>query len=117
MRSFGFDWSASSGEGITNGITKRDVVLDSEFFDLPEPTPDNGLSAYFLSPLTGGFLDRIPGEWIAGHLAPRNRKVPDHLPRPESEQYLRPWSEADSELLGLGSGSYGLSTAGNWGPA
>lgn len=103
FRNLGFDSSASSGEAISNGITKRDVVLDSEFLDLPEATPAHGLSAYFLSPLTGGFRDHLSGDWIAAHLIPPDRRVPDCVPRPDSDQYLRPWDDHDAALLGLSS--------------
>ncbi|MBN9693292.1 MAG: type IV secretion system DNA-binding domain-containing protein [Verrucomicrobia bacterium] len=100
-RNLGFDFSASSGEAISNGITKRDVVLESEFLDLPESTPEGGLSAYFLNPLTGGFRDHLPGDWIRTHLVPPDRRVPDCMPRSDSDQYLRPWDESDSLLFGL----------------
>ncbi len=100
-RNLGLDSSASSGEAISNGITKRDVVLESEFLDLPEPTPERGLSAYFLNPITGGFRDHLPGDWIRTHLIPPDRRVPDCIPRPESDQYLRPWDDNDSILFGL----------------
>ena len=100
-RNLGFDFSASSGEAISNGITKRDVVLESEFLDLPEPTPEGGFSAYFLNPISGGFRDHLPGDWIRTQLVPPNRRVPDCIPRPDSDQYLRPWDEGDSLLFGL----------------
>jgi len=91
MKNLGFDWSASSGEGISNGITKRELVLESEF------------------------LDQIPGPWMAAHLLPRSRTIFDHVPRPESEQYLRPWSDEDSEIFGLSPDVSGPSNAANWG--
>jgi len=100
-RNLGFDFSASSGEAISSGITKRDVVLESEFLDLPEPSPGGGLSAYFLNPITGGFRDHLPGDWIRTHLVSPDRLVPDCIPRPESDQYLRPWDDTDAVLFGL----------------
>ncbi|MFO1459312.1 MAG: type IV secretion system DNA-binding domain-containing protein [Verrucomicrobiota bacterium] len=115
MRNLGFDWSASSGEGVSNGIRKRELVLDSEFLDLPEPTLEAGLSAYFLSPITGGFLDRIPGSWMQAKLLPRSRTILDHVPRPEAEQYLRPWSDEDSLALGLTPDASAPSTVANRG--
>lgn len=114
-RNLGFDWSASSGEAITNGIAKRDLVLESEFLDLPEPNPENGLSAYFLCPTSGGFLDRIPGPWMDEHIVPRSRTIADSVPRPEGDQYLRPWGELDSQDLGLADSASNPGTVANWG--
>ncbi|HRI11506.1 MAG TPA: type IV secretion system DNA-binding domain-containing protein [Verrucomicrobiota bacterium] len=104
-RNFGLDSSASSGEGVSSGISKRDVVLESEFLDLPEPTTEVGLDAYFLTPVTGGFRDHLPGEWLKSHLIPPNRSIADSMPRSESDQYLRPWADEDAELLGLNDAS------------
>lgn len=101
FRNLGLDSSGSTGEAISSGIAKRDVVLESEFLDLPESTPENGLSAYFLNPMTGGYRDHLPGDWLRSHLTPLDCRVPDCLVRPESEQYLRPWSEEDAALFGL----------------
>ncbi|HRI12457.1 MAG TPA: type IV secretion system DNA-binding domain-containing protein [Verrucomicrobiota bacterium] len=100
-RNFGFDSSASSGEAVSSGITRREVVLESEFLDLPEPNPDDGLDAYFLNPITGGFRDHLSGDWIGRNLIPADPRMPDLMPRPESDQYLRPWCEEDAALFGL----------------
>lgn len=101
FRHLGLDSSGSTGEAISSGIAKREVVLESEFLDLPESTPDNGLTAYYLNPMTGGFRDHLAGDWLRSHLTPPDCRVPDCIPRPESEQYLRPWSNDDSAMFGL----------------
>lgn len=100
-RPFGFGLDRSSGESISNGITRREVVLDSEFMDLPETNPETGLSGFFLSPTTGAFRDTLPGTWIARNLLPADRSIPDSQPPPESHQYLRHWCDADVEELRL----------------
>ncbi len=99
-RGIGLDWQSSSGVSLSNGITKREVVLDSEFMNLPETTPDTGLSGFYLTPPTGGFLDHIPGTWIDEHLIPAHPKTANITLRPDSEQYLRPWGEPDWVVLG-----------------
>jgi hypothetical protein len=100
-QSLGLDSGGSRGESESHGIAKREVVLDSEFMDLPETTPATGLSGYFLSPTLGAFRDCIPGDWIARHLTPADQTVPDSLRRPESDEYLQPWEASDAELLCL----------------
>lgn len=101
FRTLGLDCGGSSGVSISNGIAQREVVLDSEFLDLPETTPENGLSTFFLSPATGAFRDCIPGSWIRDHLRPSRPGTPNVVPRPETEQYLRAWGDADDRALGL----------------
>ncbi len=101
FRSLGLDSGGSRGESISNGIVKREVVLDSEFLDLPETTPENGLSAYFLTPTLGGFRDLLPGHWITRTLIPADPSTPNAMPRPESDQYLRPWCQDDVHALRL----------------
>ena len=101
FRALGLDTGGSRAESVSNSISKREVVLDSEFFGLPETTPANGLSGFFLSPTTGGFPDTIPGPWITSNLRPVDPTTPDSQPCPESHQYLRPWDPADTTQLHL----------------
>ncbi len=101
FRGLGLNSGGSSGSSESNGIAERAVVLDSEFLDLPETTKETGLSAYFLSPLTGAFRDNIPGAWIDGALMPVDPDVPNVISRPEIQQYLRPWDESDEATICL----------------
>ena len=99
FRDLGFQAGSTSGESVSHAITKREVVLDSEFLDLPETTPKTGLTGFFLTPATGGFRDHIPGDWLAQHLVPPRSDVTNVLPRPEADQHLRPWGPKDTTLL------------------
>ena len=92
----GWDTGGNHGRSVSSSIARREAVLDSEFLDLPETTRANGLTGLFLSPSTGGFRDTIPGDWIARRLQSPDRAIPESIPRPESDQYLRPWSGADA---------------------
>ena len=74
-----------------NGTSLWNPVSGSAGID-----PDNGLTAYFLNPMTGAFRDHLPGTGCEPIPVKPDRRVPDCLPRPESEQYLRPWSVEDS---------------------
>ncbi|MCC6235782.1 MAG: type IV secretion system DNA-binding domain-containing protein [Verrucomicrobiales bacterium] len=102
FRSLGLESGGSRGESVSHGIVKREVVLDSELLGLPETHPSTGLSAFFLSPTVGAYRDRIPGEWLSRHLVPPDPGVPGALPRPESDQYLRPWDAGDAAAWGWG---------------
>lgn len=95
----GLQTGRTSGESLSYAISKRELILDSEFLDLPETTPATGLSGFFLTPATGGFRDTLPGRWLADHLAPPRNDVPNLLPRPVADQYLRPWSDEDTAIL------------------
>lgn len=98
----GFHGGSSSGESLSNNIARRHLVLSSEFMDFPETSMENGLSGVFLSPVTGAFKDTLPGPWLRKHLKEPCLKTINHQPRPESEQYLRSWSDQDAEELGMG---------------
>jgi hypothetical protein len=64
------DWrmGGSFGESVSNGIAKRELVLDSEFLDLPETSLENGVTGFFLNPLTGAFKQHLPPDWLRQNL-------------------------------------------------
>lgn len=101
FRDSGLREGGSSGVSFSDGITKRELILDSEFLDLPETSPEHGLSGVFVSPVTGAFRDYLTGQWLADHLKSPNRSILNFIPRPESHQFLRPWSDQDATDLGL----------------
>ena len=81
-----------TGESISHGVATRRVVLDSEFFDLPVTSPQNGMTGFFITPITGAFKDHLPGPWISEHLLAPDSSKPNFVPRLVSHQYLRPLS-------------------------
>lgn len=101
FRENGFRESASTGVSFSDNLVKRELVLDSEFLDLPETSPEHGLTGYFISSVTGVFRDHLGGPWLAQNLKPPRDAVPNFCPRPEAHQYLRPWTERDALELGL----------------
>ena len=103
FRDMGLREGGSSGVSFSHHINKRDLILDSEFLDFPETSPECGLTAVVVSPLTGAFRDHLTGAWLAEHLRPPDRDVTNFAARPESHQYLRPWSDQDALELGLSS--------------
>lgn len=97
----GWREGGSSGVSFSDGISKRELILDSEFLDLPGTSREHGLSAVFVSPVTGAFRDHLTGQWLADHLKSPDRSIPNFISRPEAHQYLRPWSDNDASNLGL----------------
>ncbi len=89
----------SSGTAISNNIAKRELVLDSEFLDLPETTPERGLTGIIVNPITGVYRDHLPGPWLQQNLRPPNPHTPNFVPRPEAHQYLRPWNSDDDRVI------------------
>ena len=101
FRDIGLREGGSAGVSFSDGISKRDLMLDSEFLDFPETSPEHGLTALIVNPATGAFRDHLSGDWLRSHLSPPSDSVSNFVPRPDSDQYLRPWSEADIIELGL----------------
>ncbi len=101
IRDHGLREGASFGVSFSDAISKRDLVLDSEFLDFPETSFESGLTGIFVSPVTGAFRDHLPGRWLGDRLKPPALDVPNVVPRPESHQYLRPWSDHDAARVGI----------------
>jgi hypothetical protein len=95
---------ASSGESVSHSITQRPLILDSEIMGLPETSREHGLTAFFINPITGPFEDHIESAWLSKHLLPADAAVENFIPRPASDQYLRPWCADDDALLGFEAG-------------
>ena len=91
----------SSGESVSHTITQRPLILDSEILGLPETSREHGLIAFFINPLTGPFKDHLESAWLSKHLLPADPSVKNFVPRPASDQYLRPWCADDDALLGF----------------
>lgn len=84
-------------ESVSHGVATRRLVLDSEFFDLPVTSFQNGLTGYFITPMTGAFKDQMPGPWLVEHLLPPNPVAPNFSPRPTEHQFLKPVPEVSEE--------------------
>lgn len=91
----------SSGRSVTYDRVKRDGVLASEFLSLPPTNPADGLSGIFLAPGAGAFRATIPGKTLAKTLKPADGSVPNFVPRPDWQQVMRPWCDADAIRLGM----------------
>lgn len=97
---------------LTRGQTQRseqrvtrDVVMPSEFLGIEPTTEKSGLAGYYLTPFVGVYRRTLPLAHFLEGRKQANAAVPDFLERPESDQYLDPWTRRDIERLGL---SYAL---------
>ncbi len=80
---------------------KREAVLPAQFMSLPLTNRANGLTGYYLSPVTGVFRSTLSAEELDHRLSPPDVLVKGIEPRPESDQYLGEWGDADWTRLGL----------------
>lgn len=92
---------ASTTASQSTRVTLREVVLPAEVLGLPpaDPAADR-LSAFYQSPVTGGF--RHEGPFLAPLRAlPPAGRFPNIVRRPPGHQALRPRGRADLARLGL----------------
>ncbi len=89
--------AGSQGDSLSHGIAQRPLVLPSELLGLPETTAENGLTSYVVTPLTGPYRMHLSGEWLEKALRPPQTNLPNLVPRPESDQYLRPWTSDEGD--------------------
>lgn len=81
---------------------RREVLLSSEFADLPETQPENGLSGFYRTRSIRGFWGTVvPGSFLARTLVRPSEGVAAVEERDHAEHELEPWGPADYERLGL----------------
>jgi hypothetical protein len=79
--------------------------MPSEFLGIEPTTEKSGLTGYYLTPFVGVYRRTLSLAHFLEGRKQANTAVPDFLERPESDQYLEPWTRRDIERLGL---SYAL---------
>ncbi|MCB9917199.1 MAG: type IV secretion system DNA-binding domain-containing protein [Planctomycetes bacterium] len=80
----------------------RDVVMPSEFLGIQPTSWRNGLTGYYLTPFVGVYRRTLPlAHFVGSGSGERGSPTPDFLERPESDQYLEPWTRRDLERLKL----------------
>ena len=68
---------------VSRFFSRRAVVLPSEFQDLPVTDRANGLTGYYLSPVTGAYRHTLPAADLDARLLPPDPHTPGH-DRPET---------------------------------
>lgn len=80
----------------------RDAVLPSEYYEIPEASPENGLTGYFLSSRLGARKMTVPSEDVSQVVVHDSEELEYAIvPRPESDQWLEKWTVGDKQRLGL----------------
>lgn len=87
---------------INEQRTLKNNVLPSEFFTIPEPTPETGVEAYFLSPGRSPYRKRIPAREFEDIVVsdPLQREY-QIVPRDDTDQTLLPWTEERRRMLAI----------------
>lgn len=85
---------------VSESRIKREAVLPSEFYEILVTSPETGLTGYFVSPYLGAFRDTVPSKDIEPVILSEGQEA-EHaiVPRPERDQWLRPWSVDDERRL------------------
>ena len=78
----------------------KENVLPSEFFAIPEPSPDRGVEAYFPSPGRSPYRKLIPADEFASVVVSDDADALHGVHRrADADQLLVPWTERRREEL------------------
>ncbi len=83
--------SSNSEAGESYSLQERPAAYSSEFLSLPFPHPDYGMTAFYIT--EEGFYRKTFNPFPL--LPKRDALIRDFWKRPDSEQYLHPWSESE----------------------
>ncbi len=101
------------GESISEKHDTRNVLLESQFMELPVSGPDNGLCGYYLMANIGAYRADIRWDSVMKLVSPP-ADIPDFVPHPASSDLsLSEWTPDDRRRLGLDDGYPPLSQRGN----
>jgi type IV secretory pathway TraG/TraD family ATPase VirD4 len=102
LESFRSDSANGLAGNISEQRVQRDVVIASEFYEIPVTTKEHGLSGYFLSPETGVIRTTISGQELERVVTDELSEIQYAIPnRPEAEQWIKGWEPSDFQRLGL----------------
>jgi hypothetical protein len=94
-------WDPEGRMSETRRYVERDAMLPSEFMTFPPTGPATGLTGVFICPWVGAFKGTIPWSTIMDMLVQPDPSVPNFIPRPASDQYLKPFTAEDLKRLGI----------------
>lgn len=94
-------WQSSKSEQWRTA----DLVLPSELLGIKATSMSSGLTGYYLTPHVGAYRRTLPLSHLLGQqgteVASRTAYAADFVERPESDQYLEPWTTEDYVRLKL----------------
>lgn len=75
-------------------VVTQSAVLPSQLMSLTPCSEIDGLSAYYVTGITGAFHSNLDGKQLFHHdLIPASKTVRDFVPRDIESQYLKPWTD------------------------
>jgi hypothetical protein len=99
----GFNSSQGQNWGTNDSVAEshqiRSAVLAADVQGFPPPSPETGFRGVHDIPSVGPFHTHISWEWVMSNLEPTSGE--GCIERDDSEQDLRPWTEEDSERIGI----------------
>jgi len=95
--------SSSSGEtsSTSEQISKREVIMASEFMQIKPTDFQYGMNGAYLVPEVGAFWVHVGGENLKRLLKPANMIIPNYQRRSAEDEVLIPWSHNDFRRLQL----------------
>jgi Type IV secretion-system coupling protein DNA-binding domain len=91
----------SGEEDLHEQLSKREVMLASEFMQLPYPSQNDGLTGVYLTAEHGAWSSTLTGDEVTALLPRRHPRASAFIPRPAEHQHLQPWNDADYQRLQL----------------
>jgi hypothetical protein len=89
-------------QNVSGQRVVKDAVLPSEFYQLPVTNRQNGLTGYFVSPSLGASRQLIQASELREIVTREStERQYSQKSRPESDQWIREWRDADRERLVL----------------
>ena len=100
LSSVNTDWTRKN-KTRSEQYRRSHAVMPSEFLTLPPTTMRSGLTGYFVTPHIGAFRSTTPLPEVLDHVPKERKGYPNFTARPDSQQYLEPWTSKDRERLAL----------------
>lgn len=100
LNSSNSDWTRKQ-RTRSEQFRKVHAVLPSEFLTVAATGFENGLQGYFVTPFIGAFRSRQELRTVLREIPTDNPTERNYSPRPDSDQYLKPWTPDDLGRLRL----------------
>lgn len=93
--------SSGQSESWNEQLSKKDVILASQFMDVPPTNFEYGLFGSYLIPEVGAYQVHVGGDWLRNALSKPSESALDFIRRDEADEVLSAWNEADYDRLRL----------------
>jgi len=97
-----FSSDSYQSQSLSGQRVVRDAVMASEFFQIKPASYENGVTGFFISPGKGAYRGTVPGSDIQTVVvSAKTESLHSMSYRPEADQWLVPWTDADELRLML----------------